>query len=184
MTNSGESPGPSRPTELTKAPPLTLYSPLRAAAHDAGATSSDRRPLRRYSTSSSDRRPQEPQKVPPRRRLPLPPATPPHGSPPIAPARLTARAHGKFSPRGRITTSHRRSPAVQARCSSTRGASARSPPCRAGVAWHARRGDWPRSSSLFTVTGSVRRPNPPSSYSSTCFVRGCHRAALHVARCR
>ena len=58
------------------------------------------------------------------------------------------------------------------------------PPCRAGVAWHARRGDWPRSSSLFTVTGSVRRPNPPSSYSSTCFVRGCHRAALHVARRR
>ena len=87
--------------------------------------------------------------APPAARRPLPPATPPHGSAPIAPARLTARAHGTTT-RGRITTPHRRSPAVQARCSSTRGASARSPPSAAPA-------------SLGTPVEATRRGHPLSS---------------------
>ena len=105
--------------------------------------------------------------APPAARRPLPPATPPHGSPPTAPARLTARAHGNFSPRGRITTSQ-----SLPRCAGTLQLNARrlgslTPLCRAGVAWHARRGDSPRPSSLFTVTGSVRRL-PPTLVPALC----------------
>lgn len=53
--------GPRFPMSSRGPPILTLHSPLRAAGHEAGETSSD--PLT--------------QKVPP-----LPPPTPPHGSPP------------------------------------------------------------------------------------------------------
>ena len=122
----------------------------------------------------------------------LAPGAPPAGAPPRRPLpaapsrqprRRTARPRSPrhASRRGRTETSRHAgaSPPSAVAPPLCRHAAAQReaprlapPPCRAGVAWHARRGDWPRSSSLFTVTGSVRRPNPPSSYSSTCFVRG------------
>ena len=117
-------------------------------------------------------------------------------SPSRQPRRRTARPRSPrhASRRGRTETSrtrahHHLAPSLPPRCADTLQLNARRlgslpPPCRAGVGRHARRGDCPRPSSLFTVTGSVRRPNPPSSYSSTCFMRGCHRAALHEARRR
>ena len=98
---------------------------------------------------------QEPPKVPPRRRTPPPASHATARLVPIAPARLTARAHADLSPRGRITSLALTSTAALCRRAprSTRDASARPPPPlprRRRSAHPLRQLRWPRPSSLIS----------------------------------
>jgi len=171
---SGERSGPAHPVELRSAHGSTPTTVTHAAARAARA---DRVILElvdahRCLWSSGDAGGPapalNPRIRPPRRRMALPhrPDTP-HGE--DARKLLATRAS-----HCRITSlALSRPPLLCRHAAAQREAPWLVPlPCRAGVARHACRGERPRPSSLFTVTGSVRRQSAPSSYSSTCFMRG------------